>query len=102
MFDILKPPKGVSIAVGTSGGVVDIPIVQRKAGGGGGTVPAVKLDTVLGNVTAAIVFPANDATDMAFRKAPATRVEARTSLTTQPNFNRVRWIRPEHIKVLSR
>lgn len=80
-----------------------LPLEQRAAAEGG-KVPVVNLDPVLGllglKAAAACVFPANEKTNSLFKFTPKT-VDGTQSLH-YTNFSYARWVRPEHIKVLSR
>jgi hypothetical protein len=59
-------------------------------------VPVVKLDELIGNVTAAAVFPANQFTAELFEPTPAT--EGLKFINPRPrNGEHVRWVRPENI-----
>jgi hypothetical protein len=97
-FDILKPPSSVILIVGSSGGPVKVPLKRKSPGGGGAAVPVVDLDTTLGSVTAAMVFPRDDVTAAAFARAPATAFGANISMRHEVNIGRVRWVRPEYIR----
>jgi hypothetical protein len=99
-FLILRVPNKLHFFNGGIRVDVDIPITQRGAQSGG-AIPAVNLDpTIPGfNVSAACVFPADDATDLLFAAAIATH-DNLGQLDIYTNFGKVRWVRPEHVKVL--
>ncbi|RZB36070.1 MAG: hypothetical protein SRB2_02575 [Desulfobacteraceae bacterium Eth-SRB2] len=98
-FDILQPPTNMVTSHGATG-VVKIPIKQRPVGSGGKSIPVVDLDTTLGNVTAAMVFPADAHTEQVFWRAPETKQKPLGTIRGITNFNRIRWIRPENIRLL--
>ena len=99
-FLILQVPSKLSFHNGGFLVDVKIPIIQRNAQSGG-TIPVVNLDPVMPgfNVSAACVFPADDATDLLFAAAPATR-DNLNRLGIYTNFGKVRWVRPENVRVL--
>jgi hypothetical protein len=68
----------------------------------GSDVTVVDLDPWMpGKVSAAMVFPAADATDQLFAQAPRTR-DNLNQLRGYLNFGKVRWVRPENIRILRR
>lgn len=75
--------------------------VQYRAAAEGGNIPVVNLDPIMpfSNVEAACVFPADDATDALFKTASPTR-DHLNQLGRFVNFGKVRWIRPENIKII--
>ena len=74
--------------------------VEPRAPREGPSVPSVDLDpgTPFADVHAVAVFPENEATRMAFERVPATVVGAWLPLL--PNFELLRWVRPEDLRVL--
>jgi hypothetical protein len=54
-----------------------------------------------GTATAAMVFPSDDATDLLFRQAPAT-FDNLSQLRRYTNIGKMRWVRPENIRVSRR
>ena len=99
-FDVLKPPAAIVTAHGGVG-AVRLPVVQRRVGSGGGTIPVVDLDTSIGSVTAAMVFPADSHTETAFAHTPATQQSPLGTIRGLVNFDRVRWVRPENIRLIA-
>jgi hypothetical protein len=99
-FLILQVPNTVAFFNGGMRINVTIPISQRRAQSGG-SIPAVDLDPILpfSDVSAACVFPADDATDQLFAQARATH-DNLGQLDIYTNFGKVRWVRPENIRVL--
>jgi hypothetical protein len=77
------------------------PIVVRNAYSGG-SLRVVDLDPYLwGNVSAAPVFPANDDTAAVFATYPQTIDRDFVLRMKYPNFDKVRWVRPENIALLA-
>ena len=74
--------------------------VEPRAPREGPSVPSVDLDpgTPFADVHAVAVFPDNDVTRMAFEHAPATVVGA--WLPPLPNFELLRSVRPEDLRVM--
>ncbi|NOX53130.1 MAG: hypothetical protein GXP27_01555 [Planctomycetes bacterium] len=101
-FDILRPPSSVVFRDGPVVGPMNIPVVTVSAGGGSQRIPVVDLDTTLGSVKAAMVFPLNDVTARAFWAAPATAMDPPGAIRGFVNFDRIRWVRPENIRVLQK
>jgi hypothetical protein len=101
-FLILRVPSVIAFFNGGFRHEVSIPVEQRNAHAGG-QIPVVNLDPVMpfSNVSAACVFPADDATAALFSTAVETR-DNLGQLGIYRNFGRVRWIRPENINVLRR
>jgi hypothetical protein len=77
------------------------PIVVRQAHSGG-TLRVVDLDPYLwGNVSAVPVFPANEDTALVFATFPQT-IDGNFVLRMKyPNFDKVRWVRPENIALVT-
>jgi len=80
--------------------VVSIPIKQRPVGYGGKSIPVVDLDTSIGSVTAAMVFPADSNTEQVFWRAKETQQKPVGTIRGIVNFNEIRWICPENIRIL--
>jgi hypothetical protein len=101
-FLILRVPDTLAFLNGGMRINVTIPISQRGAQSGG-SIPAVDMDPILPftDVAAACVFPADDATDLLFSRARATQ-DNLGQLDLYTNFGKVRWVRPENIRVLQR
>lgn len=73
------------------------PIVVREAAAGG-SVRVVDLDPYLwGKASAAPVFPADEETARVFATFPQTIDRDGVLRMKYPNFDRVRWVRPEHM-----
>lgn len=102
-FEILKAPTSIVTSHGSTG-PVKVPVVLRPVGQGRGTLPVVDLDSSnpFGNVTAAMVFPADQVTASIFAKKSATRQNPPGTIRGLVNFDRVRWVRPENIRLLSK
>jgi hypothetical protein len=102
-FHVLQPPRQIEFLNGQWPHTVDIPIVERAAGGGNTTLLAVDLDPVLGwfmsQITAVPVFPANEDAERLFRSVRPTR-DNLGQLKRYTNIRLMRWVRPEHIDVL--
>ncbi len=99
-FDVLQPPKNIVTTHGATG-VVKIPTTLVSTGQGGIKIPVVKLDTgLIGSVTAAMIFPADSHTEVAFWRAPATKQKPLGTIRGIVNFERIRWIRPENIRLV--
>ncbi len=81
---------------------VNVPVEQRPTKLGA-VVPVVNLDPVVpfSNVSAACIFPVDDATDEIFSSAKPT-YDNRNQLGIYVNFGKVRWARPENIIIPSR
>jgi predicted nucleic acid-binding protein len=98
-FVILHPTAVIRWSNGPALMQTDIPLVTRNSANGS-SLTVVDLDPWMpGNVSAAMVFPANDATDDLFRQGPATK-DNLNQLRGYVNFGKVRWVRPEYIRVL--
>ncbi len=99
-FIILTPPPVIRFFNGGFQHSVTIPVARQNAAGGG-QVPVVSLDPDMPgfNVSAACVFPADDATDALFMTARATK-DNLGQLRVYPNFGKARWVRPANIRVL--
>lgn len=98
-FDILEPPKYIVTSHGATG-PVKIPKTMKMAGRGGKTIPVVELDTIIGSVTAAMVFAADAHTADAFSRAPTTKQKPLGTIRGLVNFDRLRWVRPENVRLL--
>lgn len=98
-FDILKPPSHIVTSHGATG-AMKLPIIRRTAGQGGKSLEVVNLDTVIGQVAAAMVFPADEHTAGAFAKTPATKQNPLGTIRGIVNFDRIRWVRAENIRLL--
>lgn len=98
-FDVLQPPKSIVTTHGSIG-AVKIPIELRSVGRGSKMIPVVALDTIMGNVTAAMVFPADSHTEMEFWRAPATKQKPLGTIRGVVNFERIRWVCPENIQLV--
>lgn len=97
-FYILKPSSTIVWYNGNFRVETAIPIVHRESANKK-TLEAINLDPDLPwNITAAMVFPANDATDEFFSHGKKT-LDTLNLLRVLPNFGKVRWIRPENIEV---
>ncbi len=71
-FYILTPPKLISWLNSSVKYSTKIPILYVSSGSGG-NIPVVNLDPIMiGNVKAAMVFPANAVTDNAFQSTKST------------------------------
>lgn len=99
-FDILQPPKEIVTSHGAIG-LVKLPVVQRPVWAGNGKIPVIDLDTAVGSVTAAMIFPADEHTAFAFQKTPPTQQKPVGTIRGILNFDRIRWARPENIRLLS-
>lgn len=99
-FYILRVPEELFFMNGTQRISVNIPITFRSAHQGG-AVRVVNLDPDFPgyNVSAALVFPADNATERLFSQVPATRDNLR-QLRSYTNIRKARWVRPEHIQLL--
>jgi hypothetical protein len=76
--------------------------IKEKATAEGGTIPVVDLDPInpFGRVTAACVFPADNPTETLFKTTPPTEDNGRE--LGYDYFEKVRWVRPENIKIIQR
>ncbi len=100
-FVILRPAAVIQWFNGPTRFSTDIPLVIRTTADGS-DVTVVDLDPWMpGKVSAAMVFPAADATDQLFAQAPRTR-DNLNQLRGYLNFGKVRWVRPENIRILRR
>ena len=101
-FLVLRPPATLSFYAAGSNHDVAIPI-ENRAAHVGGSIPVVQLDPSFpgSDVTAACVFPADDATAALFATAPRTQ-DNLNLLGRYVNFRRVRWVRPENVEVVRR
>ena len=98
-FAILKPPSVLPWSNGRTWLETEIPLTTRVTADGS-SVLVVDLDPwVPGHVSAAMVFPADDRTAEAFAHTRATK-DNLGLLRGHVNFGRVRWVRPEQIRVL--
>ena len=96
---VLRPPASITFPNGRWRHEESLPLVMRKTSDGT-NIEVVDLDPVLPwNVTAAMVFPANEATARLFRGTRTTKDNLR-QLRFYTNFSRVRWVRPENLKIL--
>jgi hypothetical protein len=101
-FVILRPPAIINWFNGGIAMSTDIPLVTRSTADGS-DLTVVDLDPWIpfGTATAAMVFPADDATDQLFRQAPAT-FDNLSQLRRYTNIGKMRWVRPENIRVSRR
>jgi hypothetical protein len=101
-FVILRPPAIINWFNGGIAMSTDIPLVTRTTAGGT-DLTVVDLDPWIpfGTATAAMVFPSDDATDLLFRQAPAT-FDNLSQLRRYTNIGKMRWVRPENIRVSRR
>ncbi|AMG31544.1 DUF4157 domain-containing protein [Grimontia hollisae] len=99
-FYILRIPDELVFMNGSERVSVDIPITFRSAHQGG-AIRVVNLDPAFPgyNVSAALVFPADNATERLFSQTPATRDNLR-QLRSYTNIRKARWVRPENIQLL--
>ena len=99
-FIILMPPDKIRWWNGCEI-ETEIPVVWRPTALGG-KVPAVDLDPSMPffNVAAAMVFPADDDTEELFAKGRAT-VDNLNQLRRYINVGKMRWVRPENIRISS-
>jgi hypothetical protein len=99
-FLILQVPASLRWPAGGEH-TTSIPIEERTSAEGG-RIPVVNLDPIMpGNVSAACVFPADDATHDLFETAPATH-DTLGQLDGYTNFKQARWVRPENIRLMQR
>ncbi|WP_082111416.1 DUF4157 domain-containing protein [Grimontia sp. AD028] len=100
-FYILRVPDILHFMNGSERVEVDIPIAFRSAEQGG-AIRVVQLDPSIPgyDVTAALVFPADNATERLFSQAPATRDNLR-QLRGYTNIRKARWVRPENIRLIN-
>ncbi|EGR1392940.1 hypothetical protein BGM03_23295 [Vibrio parahaemolyticus] len=79
---------------------VDMPITFSSAHQGG-AVRVVNLDSAFPgyNVSAALVFPVDNATERLFSQTSPTRDNLR-QLRSYTNIRKARWVRPENIQLL--
>ena len=91
-MSVLRPPRAAELAGQT------VP-VEDRAPREGRNVPSVDLDpgTPFADVHAVAAFPENEVTRKGFERMPATVLG--TSIGGLANFELVRWIRPEHLRV---
>jgi hypothetical protein len=100
-FVILRPVATIHWFNGSARFTTDIPLVIRTTADGS-DLTVVDLDPwVPGKVSAAMVFPADDSTDQLFSQAPPTR-DNLNQLRGYLNFAKVRWVRPENIRIVRR
>jgi hypothetical protein len=101
-FVILRPPAIINWANGRMAMSTDIPLITRLTADGS-DLTVVDLDPWIPFCTAAaaMVFPANDATDWLFNQAPATH-DNLNQLGRYTNIGKMRWVRPENIRVSRR
>ncbi|MCI0391507.1 MAG: type II toxin-antitoxin system VapC family toxin [Acidobacteria bacterium] len=101
-FVILRPPAIINWANGGVSMRTDIPLITRSTADGS-DLTVVDLDpwVPFGTASAAMVFPADDATDQLFNQAPAT-FDNLNQLRRYTNIGKMRWVRPENIRVLRR
>jgi hypothetical protein len=100
-FLVLQVPRRLHFFNGPTLVDVTIPVEERTANVGG-SIPVVNLDPIVpGNVSAACLFPVDDATDALFAAAAPTR-DNLDQLGIYTNFHKVRWARPENIEVVRR
>jgi hypothetical protein len=100
-FVILRPAAVIRWFHGSSRMSTEIPLVNRNTADGSSLI-VVDLDPwVPGNVSAAMVFPADDDTESLFSHGPRTK-DNLDQLRGYVNFDKVRWVRPENIRVLRR
>src|SRR5262249_53908905 len=100
-FVILIPPRVIHWFNGPARYDTDIPLVSRSAASGG-SLTVVDLDPWnFGNVSAAMVFPADDVTEQIFAQGRRTR-DNLNQWRGYVNIGKMRWVRPEHIRVLRR
>jgi hypothetical protein len=99
-FAILRVPMRLGWLWGTSYMESDVP-VEERASAHGGNIPVVNLDPVIpfSNVSAACVFPIDENTDRLFSTARPT-TDNLNQLRIYVNFRKVRWIRPENIRII--
>lgn len=99
-FLVLHVPEQINFLHAGSWYDVNIPNKMGSAQQGG-SIPVVNLDPVLPgfNVSAACVFPADEFTAALFNRTRATK-DNLGQLRNFVNFGKVRWVRPENIKVL--
>lgn len=99
-FDILVPPDSIVTSHGATG-PVRLPIVRRMVGAGGKAIKVVNLNTTMpGDVTAAMVFPADITTEVDFAKLPETGQSPLGTIRGIVNLRLIRWVRPENIQLL--
>lgn len=101
-FVILRPPASINWANDGYSMRTDIPLITRSTADGS-DLTVVDLDpwVPFGTATAAMVFPADDTTDQLFNQASAT-YDNLNQLRRYTNIGKMRWIRPENIRVLRR
>lgn len=100
-FVVLRPPSSIHWLNGSTPYQADLPIITRRTADGS-SIEVVDLDPRLPwNASAAMVFPANEGTWRMFHGAPATR-DTIGALRNHVNFSRVRWVRPENIRIIRR
>lgn len=100
-FFVLKPSSIIRWFNGSIQIETHIPLVSKNSANGV-ALDVVDLDPSLWwNVTAAMVFPANDDTDELIKPIGKTR-DNLNQLGVLQNFGRVRWIRPENLHVIEK
>ncbi|MCI0335949.1 MAG: PIN domain-containing protein [Acidobacteria bacterium] len=100
-FVILRPPAVIHWFNGTARYNTDIPLVTRTTSDGS-DLTVVDLDPWMpGNVSAAMVFAADDATDHLFVQGPPNH-DNLNQLRGYVNIGKLRWVRPEYICILRR
>lgn len=99
-FFILQPPDEVFVPDASGPYTVQIPVVAR-ASAEGGDVEVVDMDpgTPL-DVTAAMIFPADEASEQILVRGPTLVNDS--GLRQFRNLDKLRWARPENIKILKR
>jgi hypothetical protein len=99
LFVVLMPRSVIRWYNGPTELNTDIPLVVRKSSDGT-DLTVINLDPWMpGSVTAVPVFPADSTSDSFFSKVIKTR-DNLNLLGRYPNFGKVRWIRPENIRVV--
>jgi uncharacterized protein DUF4157 len=101
-FYLLRPPSEIDDRYSESLGTVSVPVVRRSAGSGE-SIRVVDLDPSLRavgfDVTAAMIFPADEATRSLFEYSRSTR-DATGLLMGYENFDLIRWIAPGDVALL--